>query len=611
MKQVGERERYDAGSEMLDTQNYLMLVRRRGEAGLELSRVYRNMRRKELFLLADSNLYANKGATTPGIDPQDTIDGMSLERIDAVIDQLANGTYTWTPVRRTYIEKKHSSKMRPLGIPGWNDKMVQEVMKLILESYYEPQFRDCSHGFRPKRGCHTALQDVYRTWHGTKWFIELDITGCFDNISHKVLIEILQRKINDDRFLALLRNMLEAGYMEKWGYHKTYSGTPQGGIVSPVLANIVLNELDIFIEDTLIPEYTAGKRRRKNPEYGRLNQMTFRAKKKGDRKTYKDCLKKKKALPSLMTHDPNYKRLRYVRYADDSLMGWTGTKAEAEAIKDRTGNFLLEKLSLEMSSEKTFITHAKEEHARFLNYNIGVSWNNTAQTKVSGSTRRSVNGQIRLEVPNDVIRNWNSRIQSGHTTKHRKELMNNSDYDIVMTYEQQIRGLINYYTLAHDVVRKMNKIRYAYEQSLVKTLAAKHNTSVAQIYRKYRGYTTKGKRVIMVKVARKEKPPLIASYGKIAIRQNRHTAIQDEKPTPLTHRTELLQRLLNNQCELCGTYGEVAGHHIRKLKDLKKRGRELLGWQKRMIALRRKTLFVCKECHNKIHSGTYDGQKLT
>lgn len=186
---------------MLDTQEYLTLARRRGEAGLELSRVYRNMRRKDLFLLAYSNLYSNKGATTSGIDPQDTIDGMSLERIDKIINKLANGTYVWTPVRRTYIEKTHSSKMRPLGIPGWSDKMVQEVMKLILESYYEPQFRDCSHGFRPHKGCHTALRDVYYGWKGTKWWIELDIKGCFDNISHKVLLEILKRKIKDNRVL--------------------------------------------------------------------------------------------------------------------------------------------------------------------------------------------------------------------------------------------------------------------------------------------------------------------------------------------------------------------------------------------------------------------------
>ncbi|MCP4399309.1 MAG: hypothetical protein GY801_18655 [bacterium] len=213
MKQVSESERYKEISEMLDTQKYLTLVRRRGEAGLELSRVYRTMRRKDLFLLAYSTLSANRGATTPGIDPKDTIDGMSLEKIDDIIDHLANGTYTWTPVRRTYIEKKHSSKMRPLGIPGWNDKMVQDVMKLVLESYYEPQFRDCSHGFRPGKGCHTALRDVYYVWRGTKWFIELDIKGCFDNISHKVLLGILHRKIKDDRFLKLLREMLEAGYI--------------------------------------------------------------------------------------------------------------------------------------------------------------------------------------------------------------------------------------------------------------------------------------------------------------------------------------------------------------------------------------------------------------
>ena len=223
-----------------------------------------------------------------------------------------------------------------------------------------------------------------------------------------------------------------------------------------------------------------------------------------------------------------------------------------------------------------------------------------------------MNGQIRFEVPNDVVKNWNSKVQTGKTTKHRPELMNNSDYDIITTYEQQIRGLINYYTLAHDVVKKMKKIRQMYEQSLVKTLAAKYKTSVVKIYRKYRGYTAEGKRVIMVKVEREDKSPLVASYGKTTIRQNRKAIIKDEKPTNFAGRkAELIQRLLNNQCELCGKYGAVAGHHIRKLKDLKKRGREILGWQKRMMALRRKSLFVCKECHNKIHNGTYDGQKLT
>ena len=320
---------------MLNTQDYLELVRRRGENGLELSRVYRNMRRKDLFLMAYSKLYANKGATTPGINRNDTIDGMSLERIDTIIDRLANGTYRWTPVRRTYIEKKHSSQQRPLGIPGWNDKMVQEVMKLILESYYEPQFRDCSHGCRPKRGCHSALLKIYKVWSGTKWFIELDIKGCFDNIRHEVLLEIIRRKVKDDRFLKLLKGMLEAGYMDEWIYHNTYSGTPQGGIISPLLANIVLNELDCVVEDVLIPEHTKGTRRKDNPEYFKWHQKALKAKKKGKVSEYQEYLKKQRACPVYMTNDPNYSRLRYVRYADDSLLGWIGTKAEAEVIKEK------------------------------------------------------------------------------------------------------------------------------------------------------------------------------------------------------------------------------------------------------------------------------------
>ena len=212
---------YHEVSEMLETQKYLELVKRRGEQGLELTRIYRNMRRQDIFLVAYSNLYANKGAMTPGTDPNDTVDGMSIERINHITDRLANGTYRWKPVRRTYIEKKCSKALRALGLPGWDDKIVQDVMRMILEAYYEPQFRDCSHGFRPQRGCHTALREIYNNWAGVKWFIELDIRRCFDKIDWNVLMNILRTKIKDDRFLKLIRDMLEAGYMEGWVYHRT------------------------------------------------------------------------------------------------------------------------------------------------------------------------------------------------------------------------------------------------------------------------------------------------------------------------------------------------------------------------------------------------------
>lgn len=264
-----------------------------------------------------------------------------------------------------------------------------------------------------------------------------------------------------------------------------------------------------------------------------------------------------------------------------------------------------------MSEHKTLITNAREEKARFLNYNIGTMWNDTALKKVNGKRRRSINGRIRLEIPDGVTRKWKRRIQKGQTTRHRQELIDNSDYDIIVAYETRIQGLINYYSMAHDVVRKMGTLRYIYEQSLVKTLAAKYKTSVRSIYRKYRGFTAAGKRVIMVKVEREDKPPLIASYGKKPIRQNRKAVLNDEKPPARAQRTELLARLLNNECELCGKVGNVIGHHVRKLRDLKKKGRELKKWQQVMIALRRKTLFVCRKCHEDIHSGKYDGRKLT
>ena len=240
------------------------------------------MRCQGLFLKAYAKIYANTGATTPGTDVTDTIQGMSLARINAIITQLEENTYRWKPSRRTYIAKSNGSQ-RPLSIPNWTDKLVQEVIRLILEAYYEPQFRDSSHGFRPHRSCHTALQQIKRTWTGNKWFIEGDIKGCYDNFDHKVIITLLSQSIHDNRFLKLVRNMLQAGYIDDWQYHRTYSGVPQGGICSPIISNIVLHELDKYVEDQLIPRYTKGERRKHNREYSRLWAAKQTAKQQGDK----------------------------------------------------------------------------------------------------------------------------------------------------------------------------------------------------------------------------------------------------------------------------------------------------------------------------------------
>ena len=263
-----------------------------------------------------------------------------------------------------------------------------------------------------------------------------------------------------------------------------------------------------------------------------------------------------------------------------------------------------------MSESKTLITHARTEKARFLNYHICTIWHDSYLTRVKDYKVRSRNGQIVLEVPKDVAKSWVANIQTKHVIRHRAELVNNSDYDIIRSYESRVQGLINYYQMAHNVYAEMDKVRYAYEQSLVKTLALKHQRPVSKIYRKFRMYNADGTRVIAVKIEREGKKPLVASYGKKPIRQNRNVILKDKLPEPTTNRTEILQRLLNNECELCGKVGAVEGHHIRKLADIKDR-KNKPEWMLIMMALSRKTLFVCKECHRDIHTGKYHGKKFT
>jgi group II intron reverse transcriptase/maturase len=228
----------------------LELIKERGKKRLPLERVYKLLFNQDLFLKAYGKISSNKGAMTAGVTDE-TPDGMSLKKIDAVIEALRYERYQFLPARRTYIPKKNGKK-RPLGMPVWSDKLVQEVLRLILEAYFEPQFSDHSHGFRPKRGCHTALREIYHEWKGTTWFIEGDISQCFDKLSHELLIETLKGQIHDGRFIRFMQELLDTGYMEDWTFNKTLSGVPQGGVVSPILSNILLNKLDIFVETVLI-----------------------------------------------------------------------------------------------------------------------------------------------------------------------------------------------------------------------------------------------------------------------------------------------------------------------------------------------------------------------
>lgn len=376
---------------MRDAETVLNIIHERGKRGLPLEDVYRLLYNPTLYLRAYARLYANDGAMTPGSNGE-TVDGMKLEKIKHLIDDLRHERYRWTPVRRTYIPKK-SGKLRPLGIPSWTDKLLQEAIRQILEAYYEPQFSSCSHGFRPQRGCHTALSEVKNTWTGTKWLVEGDIAQCFDRLDHEVMLAILREKIHDNRFLRLIRNLLKAGYLEEWRYHETLSGSPQGGVVSPILSNIYLDKLDNSVEQVLIPAYTKGNTRKTNPDYDVLQTRSYRARKKGNKQQAKTLFKQMQKLPRRDPYDLDYRRLRYVRYADDTLFGFAGPREEAEDSKRQLGEFLRDHLKLELSEEKTLITHAHTEVARFLGYEIATQHETTKHDRLG---HRSVNGRIVL-----------------------------------------------------------------------------------------------------------------------------------------------------------------------------------------------------------------------
>jgi group II intron reverse transcriptase/maturase len=577
----------------------LSVLRERGRKGLPLTQLYRQMFNKNLYLLAYGNIYSNQGAMTPGAS-EETADGMTEGKIDQITELMRHERYRFTPARRIYIPKKNG-KLRPLGLPSWSDKLVGEVVRLLLEAYYEPQFSDQSHGFRKGRGCHTALREIREVWKGTTWFIEGDVSDCFGSLDHEIMAAILAEKIHDQRFLRLIRHMLRAGYLEDWEYRDTLSGCPQGGVVSPALSNIYLNKLDEFVERELIPRHTRGASRARNPEYMRIRHRREKARRHGDRAAARDLLRQMRALPSVDPMDPGYRRLRYLRYADDHILGFTGPKAEAEQIKADLTRFLRETLRLELNQDKTLISHARTQPARFLGYHIIVQH---CDTKITRS-RRLVNGRIALRVPPDVIKAKTAPYRCKGKPWHRSRLQNLDDYDIVRIYGAEYRGIVNYYLLAQDAWRLSTLCWYA-QTSMLKTLAAKHKSSVAKMAARYKAKAITGhgpRTCFEARLTRKGKKDLVARFGGIPLRQNRRAVIHDPAPARISHpRKELISRLRKRWCELCEHGTTVAVHQVAALKELGRPGPGQPAWAALMTKMRRKTLIVCAACHDHIHA---------
>ncbi len=586
---------------MQDARTVLAIISERGKKGLPLERVYRLLFNRELYLMAYGKIYRNAGAMTPGSTPE-TVDGMSLAKIDAIIEAMRYERYRWEPTRRVYIEKKNSKKKRPLSMPTWSDKLLQEVIRLILEAYYEPQFSESAHGFRPERGCHTALQEIDRTWLGTTWYIEGDIKACFDSLDHHILLEALAEHIHDGRFIRLIRELLEAGYLENWKYHTTISGAPQGGILSPLLSNIYLNKLDKHVENTLMPEYTRGSARRKNPEYQAYMRLMRNLKKEGKHSEAKEARRKAQQMPSYDPTDPNYRRLKYVRYADDWLIGFIGPKEEAEDIKRDIQAYLQETLRLKLSEEKTLITHARTQAARFLSYDISTTQADSYRPKGG----RYGNGKVEMKLPLDLLKKKYQKYLKHGKPIHRRELVDDTVYTIISQYQAVYRGYVEYYQLANNI-RHCNRLKWVMEQSLTKTLASKLKISVRQVYEKYKATLTVDNRTysgLQVTVPREAKKPLVATWGAIPLVRKPRAILNDQPPILWAGRSELEKRLLANTCELCGSQERITVHHIRALKDLHQKGRrEKPAWMQVMASRKRKTLVVCWPCHMSIQHG--------
>ena len=583
------------------------------DSSYKFERLYRLLFNEELFYVAYQKIASNGGSTTKGSDGR-SIDGMSLARIETLIASLKDESYQPHPSRRVHIPKKNG-KTRPLGIPAFEDKLVQEVVRMILEAIYEGHFETTSHGFRPKRSCHTALLHIQKTFNGAKWFIEGDIKGFFDNIDHDVLVQILRERISDDRFIRLIRKFLKAGYVEDWTFHNTYSGTPQGGIVSPILANIYLDKLDKYVKE-YIQHFDKGTKRRPGKESNNLaneRKRTVRKLKKVKDGTEKAALvarlkaieQERAAFPNGDEMDESYRRLKYIRYADDFILGVIGSKEEAQRIKEDIKSFLSASLALELSEEKTLITHTGKS-AKFLGYEITVTRDNHQRRDVRGCLRRTYGKRVRLNVSMATLRDklleygaMEIKLRNGKEVwkpKCRSGLIFNDDLEILDRYNRETVGFCNYYLIANNCV-VLHNFRYIMEYSMYKTFAGKYRSTVRKINKKYRCnklFTVKYEQ----KGAIKSRTFYKTSFKRRTTAFNGSCDIEPYSIADVS-RTNLTDRLKAEKCELCGATGKLIMHHVRNLKDLK--GKE--SWERLMSARKRKTIALCPSCHRLRHLG--------
>lgn len=587
-------------------------------SGKRINGLHRLMRPRYLYERAYVRVSQNRGAKTPGIDGA-TFDGMTLEKLDRLARNVAEGRYRPRPVRRVYIPKGNG-KLRPLGIPTADDRIVQEVVRTILSAIYEPV-----HGFRAGRSCHTALEEIRHTWTGVKWLIEVDVRGFFDNIDHEILLTLLSRRIDDPIFVGLIEAMLKAGCMEDWKFERTYSGTPQGGVVSPLLANIYLHELDLFMEE-MKASFDQGTRRRVNPAYISYSKRIAELRKKIDARRANgaheaevhDLLSRIKAIKqerltvsSVDPMDPNFRRLRYCRYADDFLVGVIGSKADAVQMLADIQRFLAERLNLAVSTEKTGVRDASKG-SPFLGFHVCTFTLRSAgsmaeRPKPGGETRRvrrrPTRGNIKLWVPMERVYAFCRRKKLGNLDRRhgwaRAQFLDSSDAEIIIAYNSEFRGFASYYAIADGVKGSLSKLELVIFRSLLATMASRHRTTVKRTLNRLKMGTDYG----VTTIVRGE--PRIHRMWRLkhlAVTPWQHAAVDMMTVGSRLAQSpnDLISRLSASECEACGSEkGPFEVHHPHRLRD--KRSGPMTPWKQ--SARRRRTVVLCRACHVAVHGG--------
>lgn len=579
--------------------------------------LYRLMYKEGLYIVAYERIKSKPGNMTPGTDGE-TIDGWSLEAIQAIIQEMRSEQFQFKPVRTEYIPKSNG-KMRKLGIPSTRDKVVQEVMRMILEAIYDspygPYFRETSHGFRPKRSCHTALREIRGKWAATNWFIEGDIRACFDEVEHGTLVNLLRKKIKDERFLNLVWKLLRAGYLDlREERQDSLAGTPQGGLVSPILANVYLHELDEKVEE-MRKRLEKGKRKGRNPVYRRLSARKQRLAKRGQTNTreFRELVRKIRATPAVDVCDPNFIRVKYIRYCDDWIIGLCGPRALAEQVKEEIKTFLVEQLHLTLNEDKTHITNGRKGQAKFLGtlVTIGRGGQQRVVKTTNGSgrmiKRRSTGWETVMTAPIDgLIQRLHGRGFCTTTGEPTTKLawVNLDPEQTISLYRGINQGIQNYFRFA-DNFDRLARIQYILKFSLARTFAAKYKLSVKKVFARF------GKNITVTVKAQDGKRDRHVSFFPNSDWQKKRNAFSMDNGTIDLVQMAVRMRTrskLGSPCCICGSLERVEMHHVRHIRKMGQR--KATGFKAIMKALNRKQIPTCKSCHRKIHRGEYDGMRL-